>query len=213
MSKNTETVYTPDGELVPSAFTWLIHVCDVSRLYMRHDIFWPISILDVTHSDLWLDSFINVTCLISMCDLSHFCMWRDLFIKNMTFMFITNPFTHLTGNSCHMLSHDSFVHVMCLIHTRYKTYFDSFLYLTWLSPTCDVTHSYIRRDSFIHVTWLIHTCDATHVQMYRHSHVHAETVYAPNGQLVPYASLSLGRQWQVCYGGAWTFGPVGGMSV
>jgi len=39
---------------------------------------------------------------------------------------------------------------------------DSFLRVTWLIPTCDMTHSYVWHDSFIRVTWLIQMCDMTH---------------------------------------------------
>jgi len=39
---------------------------------------------------------------------------------------------------------------------------DSFIRVTWLIYTCDMTHLYVWHDSFIRVTWLIYTCDMTH---------------------------------------------------
>jgi len=49
---------------------------------------------------------------------------------------------------------------------------DSFIHVTWLIHTCDLTHSYMWLDSFIHVTWLIHTCDFTHSYMWLDSFIH-----------------------------------------
>jgi len=39
-------------------------------------------------------------------------------------------------------------------------------YVTWLTHTCDMTHSYTWHDAFIHVTWLIQTCTMTHLYMW-----------------------------------------------
>jgi len=39
---------------------------------------------------------------------------------------------------------------------------DSFIHVTWLIHTCDMTHSYMWHDSFIRVTWLTHVCDMPH---------------------------------------------------
>ena len=44
--------------------TWLIHMCDTTHSYMRHDLFicfsWLIHTCDMTHSYVWHDSFICV---------------------------------------------------------------------------------------------------------------------------------------------------------
>jgi len=62
--------------------------------------------------------------------------------------------------------HDSFICVTWLIHTcdmtRSYVWHDSFIYVTWLIHMCDMTHSYVWHDSFICVTWLIHMCNMTH---------------------------------------------------
>jgi len=39
---------------------------------------------------------------------------------------------------------------------------DSFICVTWLIHTCDMTHSYVWYNSFIFVTWHIHISDMTH---------------------------------------------------
>ena len=61
---------------------------------------------------------------------------------------------------------DSFICVTWLIHTCDMTHsyvwHDSFICVTWLIHTCDMTHSYVWHDSFICVTWLIHMCGRTH---------------------------------------------------
>ena len=48
---------------------------------------------------------------------------------------------------------------------------DSFIRVTWLIPTLDMTHSYVWHDSFIRVTWLIHTCDMTHSYVWHNSFI------------------------------------------
>ena len=71
--------------------------------------------------------------------------------------------------------HDSFIYVTWLIHTCDMTHsymwHDSFIYATWLIHTCDMTHSYMWHDSFIYVTWLIHICDMTHSYVWHDSFV------------------------------------------
>jgi len=48
---------------------------------------------------------------------------------------------------------------------------DSFICVTWLIHTCDMTHSYVWHDSSICVTWLIHMCDVTPSQVWHDSFV------------------------------------------
>jgi len=45
----------------------------------------------------------------------------------------------------------------CLVHIYHiYVWHDSFIHMTWLVHTCDVTCSYVWQDSFIYVTWFIH---------------------------------------------------------
>ena len=68
--------------------TWLIHMWDMTRSYVRHDSFicenWLIHMWDMTHSYVWHDSFICVTWLIHICDMTHSFVWHDSFIRDMT---------------------------------------------------------------------------------------------------------------------------------
>ena len=53
--------------------------------------------------------------------------------------------------------------------THSYAWHDSFICVTWLNHTCDMTHLYAwlthlhAWNSFICVTWLMHTCDMTHL--------------------------------------------------
>jgi len=83
--------------------TWLLHSCDMTNSYVWHASFRPhvrqdlsicvISCRDVTHSDMWYDTFrvwygtfpenvlfIWVTRLIHMSDMTYSYEWHDLFI-------------------------------------------------------------------------------------------------------------------------------------
>jgi len=50
-----------------------------------------------------------------------------------------------------------------------ESWHDSFLRVTWLILTCDMTHSYVWHDSCWCVTWLILTCDMTHSYVWHDS--------------------------------------------
>jgi len=104
----TETVYTCDGQLLPHAFTWPIHVCDVFHSYMSEDSFWLRFMCDVTRSYTQRDSFRYVTWLIRTC--------------NMTATSMPKTFTHLTANSYLMHLLDPFMNATCFIHKCDVTY-------------------------------------------------------------------------------------------
>ena len=48
---------------------------------------------------------------------------------------------------------------------------DSFIFVTWLSRVCDMTHSCVWYDSFVCVTWLINVCDMTHSCVWHDSYL------------------------------------------
>ena len=50
-----------------------------------------------------------------------------------------------------------------------ESWHDSFLRVTWLILTCDMTHSYVWHDSCWCVAWLILTCDMTHSYVWHDS--------------------------------------------
>ena len=113
--------------------TWLIHTCDMTQFYERHD------------------SFVYVTCriicakwLIHMCDMTHSYVWHDSFICE-TWLIHTWDITH--SEVCHA----SFIRVSWLIHRWVVTH--SFLSIWRTSP---ILHRIIT------ITKLIHTCGMTH---------------------------------------------------
>jgi len=102
--------------------TWLIHMCDVTHSYVRHDsLIYITHTCDKTHSYEWHDSFIRETWLIHT--------WRDSFICA---TWLTNTWLIHTWDMTHsyMARHDSFIRETRLIHI-------------WR----DMTHSYVRHDS------------------------------------------------------------------
>jgi len=154
--------------------TWLIHVCDISHSDVWRDSFiyviicvtWLIHTCDMTHSYVWHDSFICVTWLIHMCDMTHSYMWHDSLVC------VTWLVTWRIPVSVQRCNEDK----ECV---------------TWLMHMCDMAHSYVWHDSSIlwHdsfmfkssvcvclnymslqlndeakvcVTWIIHMCDMTH---------------------------------------------------
>jgi len=63
--------------------------------------------------------------------------------------------------------HDSFICVTRLIHTCDMTHSyvgqDSFICVLWRIRMCDTAHSYVCYDPLVCVTWLISMCDVTHI--------------------------------------------------
>jgi len=63
--------------------------------------------------------------------------------------------------------------------THSYVWHDSFIRVTWLIHTCDMTHSYVCEtihscechDSFMCVTWLIPICDMTHLYVWHDSSI------------------------------------------
>jgi len=134
---------------------------------------------DMTHScvwdDVWRDSFIYVTWLIS-----HAYMWRGSFMCA-TWLIHTCDMTHsYMWCGLRYRIHTCDAWFICVCHII-------FINVTWLIYICEVTHPYMRHDSFIHVSgqfirvtwlinsyvwhdWSIHTCDMTDTCDVTHSH-------------------------------------------
>jgi len=106
--------------------TWLIHICDMTHSYVRHDSFicatWLIHTCDMTHPHVWHDPFIRMTWLIHICDMTRSYVWQY-----------------------------SFIYVTWLIHTYDMTHsyvrHDSFIRLAWLIHMCNMTRSYVWHDT------------------------------------------------------------------
>ena len=107
--------------------TWLIHMCDTTHSYVRHDsVYRRIHICDVTYAFEWHDSTVRVTWF-HMCVMTHSYVWNDLFIHATWFIHTSDMF------DCHVCN-------------------DSFIYVTWLHHICAIAHLYVCHNSFILVT-------------------------------------------------------------
>jgi len=145
---------------------WRIHMCDITPLCMRYDSFicvlhrhaWPIHMHDVTHSYMWHDSFSDNT------RMTHLYVRHDAFLCVLSLLHICGM-TH--SYVCCTDTHDSFICVTWRIHTcdTMCVWHDAFICAISLIHTCGTTYSYAccihTHDSLICVAWRIHMCDIT----------------------------------------------------
>ena len=147
------------------------YMCDMTDSYMcdmTHSY-----MCDMTHSYM-CDMTHSYMCDMThsyMCDMTHQCYIVDLLLWLVCLWVTRHDMTH----SC--VWHDSFVRVTWLIRTCDMTHsymcdmthsyvwHDSFICVTWLIRMCDTTHSYVWHDSFTCVTWLIYMRDVTHLYL------------------------------------------------
>jgi len=145
--------------------TWLIHMCDM------------------THSHVWIVSF--------MCEISliQFSCGKCVNLTvppsplepvwHYSFMCVTR-LIHMCDMTPSFVWHDSFIRVTWLIQMWHiqslasYVWHDSFICVTWLIHMCDMTNSCVTYSSlvlppsrFICVTWLIHMCDMTRSYVWR----------------------------------------------
>jgi len=158
---------------------WLIHLCDMTHLYVRQ----PIYMCSMTRSCVWHDSFICATRLIHLCDPTHSRAWHDSFmcviwlIHVRTWLVCVCVVTNsCTGTKCmHISKYNMVVRTtskkiialaMWCLHlcdmTHVCVWHHSFICLTCLINVCDMIDSSVWRVSFMCVTWLIHKCDVSH---------------------------------------------------
>jgi len=167
--------------------TRLIHMCDITPLFVWHDSFicvtwlihvwkksllggvWCWSVLLSLADDCWECErvmHIRVTWLIRMCAMTHSYVRHD--------SFVCVPWRIHTCDMTHSyVWHDSFICATWLIHmcdmNHSYVFCNSFICVPWLIHMCSVTRSYVCHDSFVCVTWLIHTCDMTHPYVWHDS--------------------------------------------
>ena len=118
--------------------TWLIHYCD-----MTHSYVWRDSSIHVTHPCMWHDSSINVAWLIHMCDVTHPCVWHDLFIRVAWLIYVTIDFLHILNIFKMCMRH---VMISIIKYTWCRKL--AFICVTWLTHSCDMSHSYVWHDSY-----------------------------------------------------------------
>jgi len=116
-----------------------IHVCDVTSPNVRHR----------SYTRVKYDLSICATWLIHMCEI-----WLFICVKCVTLSYVR----HMTDPI--WMRHDSFLHVIWLIHTCIITHSH-----VWnLTYMCEIRRIYFydMRHSCIRETWLIHLCDMSH---------------------------------------------------
>jgi len=111
-----------------SQVTWLTHMCDMTHLYVWHDILR----CERTHLyETWLiwprqqhELLSPVTWLTYMCDMTHSHVWHD------SLTFVTDSLTYVTW----------LTHICDMTHSH--VWHDSLTCVIWLTHTCDMSHSY-----------------------------------------------------------------------
>jgi len=127
-----------------------IHIC-VWLIGPKEDVAWscfvtwPLPTCDMTHSYVWLDSFICVPWVIHMCVKAH----SYVFHATQGSTSIWNAAVRWHDSSYTWLHHFICVSWLCIC-------------LTWLMHLCDKTHACVWHDSCMCVTRLMHVCDMKH---------------------------------------------------
>jgi len=131
--------------------TWLIYMCDMTHLYVRHDS------LYVRHESLiyymcdmnhWY-TYIQVTWLIYMCDMTHLYVRHDSSICA-TWLIYMCDMTHL------YVRHDSSICATWIIHI-YRLYL-----IQLVLEACVEAGASLLEIELAGTTWRIHMCDMTH---------------------------------------------------
>jgi len=195
--------------------TWLNHMCDMTRSYVRHDSF--ICATWLVHMCFIMNS--RAICLVHMCDMTRLRAWHDSFICATTH-FISQLLIVRYCNiwRCHtyegVMSHiwmshviqgvrvqerpASHEHTLCdMAHSH--VWHDSFTRTTWLVHVCDMSHSYVWHDSCMWVTWLIHVCDMTHL-LVRHDLFY---LWSAHRQILPATAPHAHSLWDMMSRATW----------
>ena len=141
--------------------TWLIHTCDMThscvwlKSFIR--VSWLIRMCDMTHSYVRHASFICVSGLIHMCDTTHSCVWLNSFTR-VILLILTCDLTHL------YVWHDSFICVTRPIYMGYDSFNGKkksvFKYEYRNMHICIVGRCFVL---LVCVAWRVHMlCETTH---------------------------------------------------
>jgi len=171
--------------------TWLIHICDMTRIDA-----YAYSFFDATGKLVCHDSLICVSWLPHMCVVTHSYAWHDSSIYVTWLVLMPTPILFLMrlARWCVMtpsyVCHDWFICVSWLIrmcdmahpymwrdsywYPRYPSLdatgalvcHDSLICVSWLPHMCVMTPSYVCHDSLIFVSWLRDMRVMIHVHVY-----------------------------------------------
>jgi len=148
--------------------TRFFHTCDMTPLYVWHDIF----CVAITHSYMWHDFFIHVMWLLCMCDMTysvyplpiHTCdtifsyMWYDSFVcvtwhilcSQDSFIYVTQFFHILDVPPLYVW------HEVPSVTRPFDTCVTGMTYWVWHDPFIHVWQAWTWCAGY---PWLIHTCD------------------------------------------------------
>ena len=148
-------VRTRNVAQLPCCATWLIHMCDMTHSYVRHDSFvCATPPIHVCKCETWL---------IHTCNTTH----SRVYMWDMTHSYVQHhPFT------CVYVRHDLFICAtppihMCICETWVDPYIwiEMFTCVTWHIHMCDMTRFiYMNR---VYMKRYIHMCDVAYLRVWR----------------------------------------------
>jgi len=148
---------------------WLIHMCNMTHLYV------------------WHDSFICVAWLIHMCYLTHSYVRDHSFILSLVYSFVCALCLIRIGFSvgaC-ILNFVISLHTWNMTHSY--VWRDTFICVTWFIRMCGKTHSWLRQNSATELSDRTHSycCCRTHLCVQHVSFALESSVCACKLRLVP----------------------------
>ena len=152
--------------------TWLIHMWDMTHLYMWHEsiiYMWDMSHSHMQHKsiDTEMSAWWNMTHLytwfIYVWDMTHLYVRHESLTMCIRETWFIHNVTQITQhrNAC-LIQYDSFIHTTHLYMGH-----DSFIYGTWLIYTWDMSHSHTRHESL----------DTEISPWYNTTHLYARLIY------------------------------------
>jgi len=136
--------------------TGLVHMCDMTHSYVRHDLITCATWLIHIGCGSWVfankNRFVCICICVCVCNsyekgLNYTCDMTQSYVQY-------DSFISGAVRGCSPIRTGLFVYVyvcVCVIHMRK----DSIIRATWLDHTCNTTHSYVRHDSCKCATRLI----------------------------------------------------------
>jgi len=166
--------------------TWLNHTCDMTPLYIWHDLFMYVWLIHVCLPHACMSASFMYVCLIHVC-LPHSCMSASFVYVCLVHVYLSHSNQSHSSRLERMARNEScHTHEWVMSHMRMSpvTHVNGTNYtcervmshvwtdgsrMTWLIHVCDTTHPCVWHDSFMYVIRLIHVCDMTHSCMWHDS--------------------------------------------